>query len=352
MKGLSLVGITKEYEGVPLLRGINLSVAPGEIACLLGPSGSGKSTLLRIIAGLEMPDSGQVFWDGADLARTPVHRRQFGFVFQDYALFPHMDVGKNVAFGLRKAGLKAGEASCRVAEALRAVNLPGFEQRAVQELSGGEQQRVALARTLVTRPRLLLLDEPLAALDRSLRVQLQEELRAALHSTGAPAVYVTHDQEEAFNLADRLYLLDEGIIHQGGDPRQLYQQPKDGKTAAFFGIKNQLAGVLANGVVKTPFGDFTGLDLSAMPIQKRKDGQRVLLLLRSARVCIAEERPAAGGRLYGRVVDCRFLPAGYLVAVACAEQVFTFILTRPQTAGSEVCLFIQAEDITMLAGEE
>lgn len=351
MSGLSIRGITKEYEGKLLLRGITLDLPPGEIACLLGPSGSGKSTMLRIIAGLEQPDSGQVLWDGQDLARTPVHRRQFGFVFQDYALFPHLSVGRNVAFGVSRARLSADEIHTRVADALKAVNLPGFENRAVQELSGGEQQRVALARTLITRPRLLLLDEPLAALDRGLRSQLQEELRAVLHAAGAPALYVTHDQEEAFFLADRLYLLDQGIIHQGGEPRQLYLQPVDGKTASFFGLKNQLPGTLSNGVVHTPLGQFTGLDFSNLPANQRVDGAHVILLLRHATACSIKIEVGQGGILQGKVADCRFFPAGYQVSLECSGKIFTFILPEPISAGTETCLLVQPDDITVIAGE-
>jgi len=351
MSGLSLRGITKEYEGKPLLRGITLDVPPGEIACLLGPSGSGKSTLLRIIAGLEKPDAGQVLWDEQDLSGTPVHRRQFGFVFQDYALFPHLNVGRNVAFGLHASGLSADEIHARVSDSLKAVNLPGYENRAVQELSGGEQQRVALARTLVTHPRLLLLDEPLAALDRDLRSQLQEELRAMLHAAEAPALYVTHDQEEAFYLADRLYLLDQGAIQQGGEPGQLYLHPVDGKTAGFFGIKNQLTGVLSNGVVNTSLGCFSGLDYSHLTPNQRTNGSKVILLLRCAVNSAATRKADPGGIVRGIVADCRFFPAGFQVIVNCSGEVFTFFLPDPVAIGSEACLLVQPADITVITAE-
>ncbi|NCP15641.1 ABC transporter ATP-binding protein, partial [bacterium] len=204
---LQLLDISKDYENKPLLRGISFTVTANETVCLLGASGSGKSTLLRIIAGLEPPDQGTVRWEERDLASVPAHLRNFGLVFQDYALFPHLSVFENIAFGLRMQNLPRPEIEQRVREAVAQVNLTGFEKRGVSDLSGGEQQRVALARALAPRPRLLMLDEPLGALDRALRERLQGELRGILHATGVPAIYVTHDQEEAFAIADRVLLL-------------------------------------------------------------------------------------------------------------------------------------------------
>ncbi|MGD0708243.1 MAG: ABC transporter ATP-binding protein, partial [Anaerolineaceae bacterium] len=196
--------IFKDFEGQPLLKGVSLTVSQGETVCLLGPSGSGKSTLLRIIAGLEPAESGQVLWDGRDLKEVPVYQRRFGLMFQDYALFPHKNVADNVAFGLRMQNLPADEIKQRVQEALEQVHLQAFARRRVTDLSGGEQQRVALARALAPRPLLIMLDEPLGAMDRALREQLIGEIRGLLHETRIPAIYVTHDQEEAFTIADRL----------------------------------------------------------------------------------------------------------------------------------------------------
>ncbi len=207
---MKLLELHKSYEGAPLLRGISFTVAAGETVCLLGASGSGKSTLLRIIAGLESPEQGSVCWDGQDLASVPAHRRGFGLVFQDYALFPHLNVVENVAFGLKMQDLSRQEINARVTSVLEKVNLAEFKDRRVTDLSGGEQQRVALARALAPNPHLLMFDEPLGALDRNLRERLMEELRRILHATHVPAIYVTHDQEEAFTLADRVLLLHEG----------------------------------------------------------------------------------------------------------------------------------------------
>ncbi len=239
---LSLTHISKTYENKPLLADVSFTIATGETVCLLGASGSGKSTLLRIIAGLESPESGLILWDGVDLAPTPPHARDFGLVFQDYALFPHLTVFDNVAFGLRMQNRPKDESGLRVAEMLDMVNLSGFENRKVIDLSGGEQQRVALARALAPRPRLLMFDEPLGALDRSLKEDLLHELRAILHHTDIPAIYVTHDQEEAFAIADRILLLHEGVILREGAPAEVWNDPQSAWTAHFLNVGNVVEG--------------------------------------------------------------------------------------------------------------
>ena len=277
---LEVQNITKSYEGQPLLRGVSLKVGPGETVCLLGRSGSGKSTLLRIIAGLESAEGGQVLWEGADMRDVPVHRRNFGLMFQDYALFPHRNVAENVAFGLRMQGVPRAEIDLRVAEALEKVNLGRFARRRVTDLSGGEQQRVALARALAPRPRLLMLDEPLGALDRALREQLGDELRRVLHHTGIPAIYVTHDQEEAFAIADRLILLHEGRIEQDGTPAQVFTRPVSAWAAAFLGQTNLVQGEVLGREpmrVRTPLGD-----LQSACGDGPAAGGRITLLLRAS----------------------------------------------------------------------
>ncbi|HPO59463.1 MAG TPA: ABC transporter ATP-binding protein, partial [Anaerolineaceae bacterium] len=256
---LEVRDIHKTYEGQPLLRGVSLKVDEGETVCLLGRSGSGKSTLLRIITGLEQPESGDVLWDGASLRGVPVHERNFGLMFQDFALFPHRSVFDNVAFGLRMKHASRAEVEERVMEVLRQVDMQDFARRRVTDLSGGEQQRVALARALAPRPRLLLLDEPLGALDKTLREQLVEELRHLLHVSGTPAVYVTHDQEEAFAVADRLVLLNQGRVEQRGTPAEIYNSPDTPWVARFLGLTNLVPGEVVSSQplqVRTDLGLF------------------------------------------------------------------------------------------------
>lgn len=242
--------VFKMYEGKALLSDISFQVNTGETVCLLGASGSGKSTLLRIIAGLEEPDSGFVSFHNIDLSSTPPHLRDFGLVFQDYALFPHLDVNQNVAFGLRMRRLAQQEIDRRVVNALEMVNLSGFGARYVTDLSGGEQQRVALARALATRPRLLMFDEPLGALDRTLREDLLNELRRILHQTKIPAIYVTHDQEEAFTIADQVLILHDGRIIREGTPLDVWARPESAYVAGFLGL-----GSLGEGTVVEKIND-------------------------------------------------------------------------------------------------
>ncbi|NIJ10722.1 thiamine transport system ATP-binding protein [Saccharomonospora amisosensis] len=252
---LTVSGLTVRYGGFVAVRESNLEIADGEVLALLGPSGSGKSTLLRAITGLEPSATGEVRWDGADLSRVPVHRRNFGLVFQDGQLFRHRDVAGNVAFGLRMRGVSAAEQAERVSELLELVGLSGYERRAVGELSGGEAQRVALARALAPRPRLLLLDEPLSGLDRELREQLAIDLAEVLRRAKITTLLVTHDQEEAFTLADRLAVLDAGEIRQVGDLLDVWRRPVDERVARFLGVSTVLAGQVTDGVLRCPLGE-------------------------------------------------------------------------------------------------
>lgn len=242
---LELRNLVKSYEGKPLLRDISFTVAEGETVCLLGASGSGKSTILKMISGLDFPESGHILFNSIDLAQTPPHLRDFGLVFQDYGLFPHLNVFDNVAFGLKMKSLNhkghevhKAEIQRRVHEMLDLVNLLGFDSRKVTDLSGGEQQRVALARALAPNPRLLMFDEPLGALDRALKEDLLNELRGILHKTKIPAVYVTHDQEEAITIADRILVLHDGIIIRDGAPQEIWREPKYAAVAKLLGIGN------------------------------------------------------------------------------------------------------------------
>jgi thiamine transport system ATP-binding protein len=235
---LQVENVTVEVDGSRALDATSLDVADGEIVTVLGPSGSGKTTLLRVIAGLQVPDEGRVLLDGRDLAGVPAHRRDVGLVFQDHALFPHRDVFGNVAFGLRMRGDSPGAVATRTSELLALVGLAGFERRSVGTLSGGEQQRVALARALAPEPRILLLDEPLGSLDRRLRDRLLDDLDDLFDELALTAMYVTHDQTEAFTLGDRVAVMRDGRVVQVETPDELWAHPLDGDVARFLGLAN------------------------------------------------------------------------------------------------------------------
>ncbi len=240
---VTLVELTKTFDDVTAVDRVSLQIAPGEFFSLLGPSGCGKTTTLRMIAGFERPDAGQILLDRADVAHTPPFKRNVNTVFQSYALFPHLRVFDNVAFGLRRAGVGKQEVRRRVGEALAQVELTGLEKRKPAQLSGGQQQRVALARVLVLRPAVVLLDEPLGALDAKIRRSLQVELKALQEQVGLTFVYVTHDQEEALTMSDRLAVMNRGRVEQLGPPKQLYEEPETTFVADFLGIANLLPAV-------------------------------------------------------------------------------------------------------------
>lgn len=274
MSGLSIEHITKSFGSTLALDDVTFQVEESEIIAIVGPSGSGKSTLLGIIAGLDLPDRGQVLWDGEPLRQVPVYRRGFGLMFQDFALFPHRSVAENVAFGLQMARWDAKRIAERVDEVLELVGLPGFGDRDVNTLSGGEQQRVALARSLAPRPRLLMLDEPLGSLDRALRERLVVDLRRILRSTRQTALYVTHDQEEAFSLADRVVVMNQGRVEQIGAPQEIYLSPASVFVARFLGLNNLLPGAVISSqgqtIVRTPAGEW--------PVPPRQPGEVTVLL--------------------------------------------------------------------------
>jgi ABC-type Fe3+/spermidine/putrescine transport system ATPase subunit len=331
---LAVHHIFKTYEGKPLLNDISFTVAEGETICLLGASGSGKSTLLRIIAGLEGSESGFISFNGQDLTSTPPHLRDFGLVFQDYALFPHLNVNENVAFGLKMRRLSQGEITKRVASSLELVNLNGFEKRRVTELSGGEQQRVALARALATRPRLLMFDEPLGALDRTLREDLLNELRTILHHTNIPAIYVTHDQEEAFAIADRVLILQGGQIVREGTPADVWTNPGSAFVAGFLGLGNIIPGKIRKRKedrwqVESPLGVF-----SVNCGHEHQNGENVHLLARP----LPAERDASV--LRGIVEDVIFQQDRFKVTLENGLYVY---LQEAPTMGKKIEVRVKVE---------
>ena len=285
MSVLEISNISKTFSGKRVLKNISLSHEKDEALCLLGSSGSGKTTLLRIIAGLESPDNGRLFFEGEDMAGVPACRRRFGMMFQDFALFPHKNVFKNVSFGLEMEGKSKEAIRRRVTQTLRLVGLDGFEKRDVSSLSGGERQRAALARSLAPRPRLLLLDEPMGALDRSLRERLMIDLKKILKAAGVTAIFVTHDQSEAFAVSDSIAVMSEGRIIQKDSPINLYKRPAEAKIARFLGFKNIIDGVVReDGSVETGLGRIYPLS------QKQKPGDDVMIVIRpeAARIISAK----------------------------------------------------------------
>ncbi|MEV6805934.1 ABC transporter ATP-binding protein [Streptomyces sp. NPDC051132] len=260
---LGLDAATVRFGGRAVLDAVGLEVAAHEVVCVLGPSGSGKSTLLRTVAGLQPLDSGRVLLDGRDQTGVPAHKRDVGLMFQDHQLFPQRDVGANVAFGLRMHGVAKGERDAEVGRLLELVGLPGAARRAVASLSGGEQQRVALARALAPRPRLLMLDEPLGQLDRSLRERLVVELRELFGRLGTTVLAVTHDQGEAFALADRVVVMRDGRIAQSGTPVEVWQRPADAFVARFLGFQNVAPVTVSGPAADSPWGKLPVPDGSA-----------------------------------------------------------------------------------------
>lgn len=282
---LRLENLKKSFDGNPVLKGICLDVMPGEFVTLLGPSGCGKTTTLRIIAGLLEPDAGRVFLDGKDITRLEPEKRDVNTVFQNYALFPHMNVEKNISYGLRIKGVKKSEWQKKVSEMLSLVQLEGYEKRMPSQLSGGQRQRVAIARAVVLNPRLLLLDEPLGALDLKLRRQMQQELKDIQRRLGIAFIYITHDQEEALNMSDRIAIMRDGHFEQIGTPEEIYERPKTRFAADFIGQTNLLEATVAEkdgrGLILNYAGMFIPARNADFDVQI---GDSVALSLRTERI--------------------------------------------------------------------
>ncbi len=338
MSTLHLTGVTRHFGALTVVDGIDLAVADGELLALLGPSGSGKTTLLRLIAGFETLDAGRIAIDQDDVTATDALQRRCGMVFQHYALFPHLSVAENVAYGLVSTGMRPAERSARVAEALAMVDLSGLEHRAVTALSGGQQQRVALARALAPRPRLLLLDEPLSNLDPSLRERTRDELRDLVRRLGITTILVTHEQDEAFALADRVALLHRGHLEQVDTPAMLYREPASAFVAGFVGRAARLVGIRsAEGTVVAGGVAWT------VPGQHQGEGP-VTLMVRPEALRVDPEG-TMGGTITGALftgAQSRYmvtLPAGDAVEVYAAHGLSVGAAVQLAQTGAGIHLF-------------
>lgn len=334
--------------GEIMLSDISFSLAGGDILSLLGPSGSGKTTLLRLLAGLETPDQGKIIFNEQDMADIPAHRRAVGMMFQDYALFPHMNVRENVSYGLQVQWKTARGFYQRVIEILKMVGLEGYEDRRIDSLSGGERQRVALARSLAPEPRLLLLDEPLAALDRSLRDRLADEIRSILKALGITTIFVTHDQSEAFAVADRIAILHEGRLEQFGLPEEVYRNPINQTVATFLGFHNLLAARRdGKGTTFSALGNLQGVSTPD------GSGQTGWLLIRpdGARLLSQGDFATSGLILSGTVNRRQFQGRSYHLAIETKGQNVIFDLPLdpcPPGIGESIMLDLKLESMRWL----
>ena len=346
---LSLAGVTRRFGGRPAVDTLSLDVQRGELLALVGASGSGKTTTLRIIAGHETPDEGRVLLDGRDITTLPPRQRGFGMVFQHYALFPHMSVGENVAFGLEARSIAKAERRARAEQALSNVGLGGASSRQVQSLSGGEQQRVALARALIIEPNVLLLDEPLSNLDPTLRRTTRDELRAMLHRLGVTAVFVTHDQEDAFAVADRVALLERGRLLQLGRPEELYDRPATRAVAEFIGRATLVPARLNGDRASVTIGGITREVRAATP-DGTDHGDVRAVLRPDALEMVA---PPASGDWPGTIVERRFAGAllAYRVRLAGDLEVEVHTTERGREIGESVGVRVSREPVAVVGAE-
>ena len=343
-KIIELKAISKEFNGEQVLSEISLDIHDNEFITLLGPSGCGKTTTLRIIAGFETPDSGDVFFDGERINDLPPYKRELNTVFQKYALFPHLNVFENVAFGLRLKKLPEREITDRVKEALKMVNLSGFERRNSEKLSGGQQQRVAIARALVNRPKVLLLDEPLGALDLKLRKDMQNELKNIQHMTGITFIFVTHDQEEALSMSDTVVVMANGKIQQIGSPTDIYNEPVNAFVADFIGESNILDGVmLADYSARFAGHTFKCLDKGF------EKNEPVDIVVRPEDVDVV---PVDKGMLKGEVTAVTFKGVYYEIIVDIGGFKWMIQSTDYVAPGENIGLYIEPDAIHVMKKSE
>lgn len=337
---VDLKSISKEYNGVRVLENINLYIKENEFLTLLGPSGCGKTTTLRIIGGFEKPTEGKVIFGGKDITNVPPYERQINTVFQRYALFPHLDVFDNIAFGLKIKKMHKDEIKTRVKEMLRLVNLQGFENRSIDSLSGGQQQRIAIARALVNEPKVLLLDEPLGALDLKLRKDMQIELKNMQKRIGITFIYVTHDQEEALTMSDTIAVMDKGIIQQIGTPVDIYNEPKNAFVARFIGESNIVDGIMHNDYIV----EFSNRVFECVDKGFGKD-EAVDVVIRPEDMEIVQVKD---GILKGVVTSVTFKGVHYEMIVQDEDIEWMIHSTIMKEVGTEVGINIKPENIHIM----
>ncbi len=348
---LEIENVRKEYAGNPVVHGFSLNIARGEFVSFLGPSGCGKTTTLRMVAGFEEPSSGTIRIDGRDVTNLRPNQRNVGMVFQAYALFPNLTVADNIAFGLKVKRRPAEEIKARVAEMLAMIKLPQLGNRYPYQLSGGQQQRVALARAIAVKPKVLLLDEPLSALDAKIRVSLREEIRALQRDLGITTIYVTHDQEEALSMSDRIVVMNEGRIEQIGSPFEIYNYPRTRFVASFVGTLNILEGRIVD-----PAGGRISIDgqeiRAARGVSDGSAGDVRSVALRPEAITLNGSE-ASRNRIKGTIDEVNFLGAVVRIRVQVAQNVvsldtFNSPSTPPPKRGEEVTLSFLPEDVLML----
>jgi len=348
---LRLEGLTKTFGASTVVKDVNLSVARGEFVSFLGPSGCGKTTVLRMIAGFETPSAGYIHVDGRNVTNLRPNQRKIGMVFQAYALFPNMTVAGNIGFGLKIAGMGKDEAAARVSEMLKLIGLAGFEKRYPYQLSGGQQQRVALARALAARPSMLLLDEPLSALDAKIRVSLREQIREIQKELGITTIFVTHDQEEALSISDRIMVMNAGRADQVGTPFEIYNRPQTRFVAQFVGTLNVIEAIVADPRERTVKIDSTLINL-VHDLGARKAGDPVSLAVRPESVSLGS-RQGRESRLSGKISDVSFLGSVIRVRVGVGDSQFSLDTFNnpavpPPVAGSPAEISFSGKDLLVL----
>ena len=341
---IELKDIRMSFDSEVVLDGINLTIKDGEFVTFLGPSGCGKTTTLRIIAGFESPDCGDVFFEGKKINAVPAHKRNINTIFQRYALFPHLNVYENIAFGLKVRKVPKAQIPKMIEETLALVNLKGLEKRRIDTLSGGQQQRVAIARAIINRPKLLLLDEPLSALDLKLRKDMQVELKNLQKQTGITFIFVTHDQEEALSMSDTVVVMDKGKIQQIGSPTDIYNEPKNAFVADFIGESNIIDGVMKKDfLVEINKKQFTCLDRGF------KENEEVDVVIRPEDVDIV---PPQQGMLEGEVTSVTFLGVHYEIIVDINNFKWMIQTTDCHEVGETVGLYIEPDAIHIMKKSE